>query len=348
MSSATISAKHAAIKRYYEDRKAIAAQEKTHELAVREPFKALLADTAKSGGWTLVSEDKVEGLDRTVRPDGTVRDALRLPRGYWESKDTRDNLESEIEKKFARGYPRTNIIFEDSRKAVLYQGGERVSEYDLENPEQVANLMTRFLAYTEPNIQGFEQAVQRFKVDTPHLSRGLLGLIGDAHKSNKRFQTAYAEFYELCKNALNPNISRDAVDEMLIQHLLTERLMRTVFNNEEFSQRNAIAGEVEKVIQALTSQNFSRREFLGQLDYFYEAIEAAAKTLTGFSERQTFIKREYHSPELLNADIRACQSSVSCAYIFSCLNRLWASVRYSNSNGSAAGFAPNDLLGIAA
>lgn len=114
MSSATISPKHAAIKRYYERRKALAAQGATHEMAVRESFKGLLEDTAKSASWTLVTEQKVEGLDRTVRPDGTLRDANTLPRGYWEAKDTRDDLESEIEKKFARCYPRTNIIFEDS------------------------------------------------------------------------------------------------------------------------------------------------------------------------------------------------------------------------------------------
>lgn len=348
MSSATISPKHAAIKRYYERRKALAAQGATHEMAVRESFKGLLEDTAKSASWTLVTEQKVEGLDRTVRPDGTLRDANTLPRGYWEAKDTRDDLEIEITRKFGRGYPRSNIIFEDTRKAILYQSGERAGEYDLEHAEDVAALMTRFLAYTEPNIQGFEQAVERFKQDTPELARGLLERIAQAHKSNRRFQTAYAEFYELCKNALNPNISRDAVDEMLIQHMLTERLMRTVFDNAEFSRRNAIAGEVEKVIDALTSENFSRRDFLGQLDYFYEAIETAAKTLRGFSERQTFIKREYHSSELLNADSRACQSSASCAYTFSRPNKLWASVRYSSSSGNAAGFAPSDLLENAA
>lgn len=42
-----------------------------------------------------------------------------------------------------------------------------------------------------------EQAVERFKQDTPELSRGLLKLIQDAHKGNKRFQTAFAAFYEL-------------------------------------------------------------------------------------------------------------------------------------------------------
>jgi hypothetical protein len=44
-------------------------------------------------------------------------------------------------------------------------------------------------------------------------------------------------------------------------------------------------------------------------------IERAADELAEFSEKQTFLKREYHSSEHLNSGIRACQSSVSYVYI---------------------------------
>ena len=58
-------------------------------------------------------------------PDGTIRDGNSLPRGYWEAKDTDDDLDEEIKKKKAKGYPLTNIIFEDTRVAVLYQSEGR-------------------------------------------------------------------------------------------------------------------------------------------------------------------------------------------------------------------------------
>lgn len=48
---------------------------------------------------------------------------------------------------------------------------------------------------------------------------------------------------------------------MLIQHLLTERIFRQIFNNPDFTRRNIIAVEIEKVIQALTSKSFSRDHF---------------------------------------------------------------------------------------
>ena len=55
-------------------------------------------------------------------------------------------------------------------------------------------------------------------------------------------------------HASNPGIQQDAVDDMLVQHLLTERLIREIFDNPEFTRRNAIAAEIERVIEALTSQ----------------------------------------------------------------------------------------------
>ena len=80
---------------------------------------------------------------------------------------------------------------------------------------------------------------------------------------------------------------------MLVQHLLTERLFRTIFNNPEFVKRNAIAAEVERVIEALTVKSFDRTEYLKSLDRFYVAIEAAARTLPDFGEKQHFLNTVY-------------------------------------------------------
>ena len=80
---------------------------------------------------------------------------------------------------------------------------------------------------------------------------------------------------------------------MLIQHLLTERIFRTVFDNQDFTRRNVIASEIERVVDALTSQSFSRHEFLHQLDPFYAAIERTAATIDDFSQKQGFLNTVY-------------------------------------------------------
>src|SRR5258708_30220276 len=80
---------------------------------------------------------------------------------------------------------------------------------------------------------------------------------------------------------------------MLIQPVLTERLFSTVFDNPDFIRLNAIAAEIEKVIDALTSRSFNRHEFLKSLDRFYVAIEGAARSIDGWLERQHFLDTVY-------------------------------------------------------
>ena len=106
----TIKPTHRSVKAYYETLKRYAGQDVSHETAVRSAFQNLLADVAKLHGWTLIPELSHAAKTGAVRPDGTIRDDSYLPRGYWEAKDTADNLDAEIRKKIARGYPTSNII----------------------------------------------------------------------------------------------------------------------------------------------------------------------------------------------------------------------------------------------
>ncbi len=118
-------------------------------------------------------------------------------------------------------------------------------------------------------------------------------MIKEQRNTNCLFTRTFGEFFEKCKLSINPNLSEAAVEEMLIQHLLTERIFRTVFNNPDFRSRNVIATEIEKVILALTSQHFSRDEFLKGLDRFYGAIERTAETISDFSRKQHFLNTVY-------------------------------------------------------
>ena len=135
--------------------------------------------------------------------------------------------------------------------------------------------------------------MEDFKQRVPDLARGLVQIIQDAHATNTAFQKAFKSFFTLCRESLNPNLSEAAVDEMLVQHLLTERLIRTIFDSQDFIRRNVIAREVETVIDALVSRAFNRHEFLKSLDTFYLAIESAAKTIENFSEKQHFLNAVY-------------------------------------------------------
>jgi predicted helicase len=284
---------HKAIQTYYEALKTYSAQRVEHEGALETAFSRLLADTARPHGWTLIPKMSLKAGGRPIAPDGTLRDDFYLRHGYWEAKDTHDDLDAEIRAKIKKGYPLSNTIFEDTRTAVLFQNGQQVNRFDLTNPQQLADLLNDFYSHVEPDHDRFDQAVQEFKERVPELAQGLDAKIKAAHKENPKFEAAFEKFFELCQQTLNPNIRRGAVDEMLVQHLLTERLFRTIFNDPDFTRRNVIAAEVEGVIDALTSQSFSRSVFLKSLDRFYKAIEGAAETLSEFGEKQHFLNTVY-------------------------------------------------------
>ena len=74
---------------------------------------------------------------------------------------------------------------------------------------------------------------------------------------------------------------------------MTERIFATVFKNRDFTRRNIIASEIEKVIDVLTEHALNRDQFLQSLDPFYVAIEKTAATITDFSQKQGFLNAVY-------------------------------------------------------
>jgi hypothetical protein len=172
--SLTIKLTDPAIKLYYESLKTYGEHNVSHEGATETAFSRLLADTSKKAGWTLIPKQPLKVKGSTIFPDGTLRDHFSLPRGYWEAKDTNDDLGAEIKKKIAKKYPLVNTIFEDTRKAVLFQNKAEARHVDLTNPQAVADLRTDFYRYTEPNIVGFNEAVEEFKERVPDLAKALV------------------------------------------------------------------------------------------------------------------------------------------------------------------------------
>lgn len=287
------------IRAYYAALKELHGQDAKHEQAVRSAFQTLLAEIVRPLKWVAIPElgkkvTTVKGKARII-PDGTIRDKYQLPRAYWEAKDEADNLNDEIRDKRAKGYPLDNTVFWTPTRAVLFQGGDKKHDLPIDEPNAGAfcDLLNELLLYQDKPIADFDTAVEEFTTRVPEVGAKLAEIIAEAHKTNKKFQQSFAAFFDLCRTTLNPNISQQAVDEMLVQHLLTARLFKSVFSNPEFLRKNVIAVEVEKVIDALASRSFSRDEFLASLDRFYLAIENAAARVKDWSSKQAFLNTIY-------------------------------------------------------
>ena len=134
---------HHAIDAYYKTLQEFEFQHALHEGAVSVAFQTLLTEVGRRYHWTLIPQLQGSHRGNSIRPDGTLKDPMSLVRGHWEAKDTQDNLDAEISKKIKKGYPLGNIIFEDTRRAILYQNKTQVMNIDLRNPEQLARVLVR-------------------------------------------------------------------------------------------------------------------------------------------------------------------------------------------------------------
>ena len=146
---------HKAIKLYYGKLKELSDQHALFEGASSVAFHNLLDHYCKKAKWNLVSQKPMKVAGKLIRPDGTVLDSFSINRGYWEAKDSDDDLDKEIILKKEKGYPLSNIIFEDTITGVLYQDGSEVFRADLKDPRQLADLLSLFFTYLEPDIEGF-------------------------------------------------------------------------------------------------------------------------------------------------------------------------------------------------
>ncbi|RKU15381.1 hypothetical protein C6500_19550 [Candidatus Poribacteria bacterium] len=289
---------HKPIKTYYAELKEYERLGEQNEGTVRAAFQGLLQHYCHQSNLTLLCEKTRDlsesgGSNRRIRPDGEVVDTFKLPYGYWEAKDIQDDLHIEASKKFAAGYPSKNIVIQSPTHALLYQHGELQLDLDITDPRNLVRVLQGFFAYQEENIAAWHTAVAEFRDKVPELGEELATLIEAERQNNPHFQEAFTRFHQQCRTSINPNLSVAAVEEMLIQHLLTERIFRTVFDNPDFTRRNIIAREIETVIDVLTERTLNRSEFLRLLEPFYTAIEQTASTITDFSQKQGFLNTVY-------------------------------------------------------
>ncbi len=285
---------HKPITTYYAELRQYANLGAQHEGAVRVAFQNLLQHYATLRGLTLICEKtRTTPNGNHIRIDGEIVTDFGLIFGHWEAKDLLDELPTEAQQKLTLGYPAKNIIFQTPHRAILYQNGALVLDLDITERQNLIHLLQTFFAYTEENLAEWDAAVDTFQDTIPELGAKLETLIQTERQHTPAFREAFAHFHQQCRDAINPNLAEAEVERMLAQHLMTERIFRTVFDNPDFTHRNIIAREIENVIRVLTQHALNRNQFFRELQPFYEAIEKTASTLTDFSQKQEFLNTLY-------------------------------------------------------
>jgi predicted helicase len=290
-----ITPKHKTIRTYYKELDDFKRLNQSHEGTVKIAFQHLLESCAKQCQWVLVQEQTLKrSHNKRIRLDGVLFDNSNLVRGYWEAKDSQDDLSKEIGKKlYQDDYPQDNILFQNPQRAILIQNGHEILDISLDKPANLVKVLETFFNFKRPEYERWDLAATEFKGRVPDLAQKLLTIIQKARVFDKEFDSAFNHFAAQCRRAINPNLADTAIEEMLIQHLLTERIFRRIFNHPDFAKRNIIAREIETIIDKLTAQAFNRDAFFDELKYFYKALEDVAATIDEFGHKQHFLNTVY-------------------------------------------------------
>ena len=262
-----------------------------NEQSIRRAFAVCLDSYCRDHREKLALVDELDAGSRN-RPDGTVKDSLRMTRGYWEAKDTHDDLDAEIQAKFNRGYPGDNIVFEDSETAVLFQNGAESMRVDMARPSDLHRLIQRFLDYELPEIEEFRQARQQFKADLPAVLENLRDTVAEAEAGNPEYRVAADAFLELCRKSISPDVSDADVREMLLQHILTKDIFLRVFAEDQFHRENNVARQLDALERTFFTGDV-RREAIDRLRAYYGVIGRAADEIADYAEKQQFLKAIY-------------------------------------------------------
>lgn len=266
-----------------------------NELSIKSAFKALVNIYAKSKSLILVDElNYPTNFGTIVQPDGTLRDAIRLNWGYWESKDLKDNIDQEIENKIRIGYPTSNIIFENSEIFVLYQNEKEVYRCTISDVEDLDILLKKYISFQPREIKEFYRAIERFKEELPKILLVLRENISKKRQESSKLKSIMSDFLEVCREAINPNMIIEDVQEMMIQHLLTQDIFIFIFEEDQFHRSNNIARELQKLIEAFFPR-IERKNLLGNIENYYKVIKRAASNVINHKEKQQFLKVLYEN-----------------------------------------------------
>ncbi len=284
------------INQYYNNLdRAIQFGKSTNEQSVRNQFWLLLNDYARKQNYEVIPEVFCMGTKgKKVYPDGIVKNLFGLDIGLWESKDEKDTIDDEIDAKLKKGYPFTNILFEDTSTAVLFQRGEEVKRVPVRDPDKLHAIISDFISFKSDTIFKFEDALEKFKADIPAIVETLRKRIDETRVTNKKFIEANSVFLELCKAEINPEITEADIREMMIQHILTSDIFNKIFDDPDFHRHNNIARELGKLIEILFTHT-ELKNLMGNIEHYYDAINAAASGITDHHEKQKFLKVLYEN-----------------------------------------------------
>ncbi|MDR1286657.1 MAG: N-6 DNA methylase [Treponema sp.] len=99
-------------------------------------------------------------------------------------------------------------------------------------------------------------------------------------------------FIDFERREINPDFSFEDIREILIQHMLTNKLFIAVFNEAEFHKANNIALSIDAIVDTFFTRE-KKKEFEDKNKHFYHTISITASQIMDHHEKQDFLKTLY-------------------------------------------------------
>ncbi|OJJ16575.1 hypothetical protein BKI52_32180 [marine bacterium AO1-C] len=125
------------IRRYYQELEQAA---RLGEAALQVPFQNLLYDYAKNYGRKM----HLANLSPTSQEPTKEN---RVVTGQWESLSLFLDLDTEVNQRMMLGYPRQNILFENTHTAMLIQQGKKVAQIKMDDWNKLHQLLIKFVQF---------------------------------------------------------------------------------------------------------------------------------------------------------------------------------------------------------
>ncbi len=164
----------------------------------------------------------------------------------------------------------------------------------MDDVEPLFHLLELFFAYERAAVADFRRAVSQFAADLPAVLQRLREIIAEKRAASRDFARAELKFLDHAREAINPAVTEEDVQEMLIQHVLTEDIFAKVFNNPDFHRKNNVAHALYELEEKLFGYGEKQR-LLTALRPYYVGIESTASVIESHSEKQLFLKGLYEN-----------------------------------------------------
>jgi predicted helicase len=258
---------------------------------LKQAFRQILESACREKKYSIIAQMMGKGRGYALLND------FHLPIGYWYTLGDGEDFEEACAHE-----DKTNLLLQSPKTALLFQNGEIVYEADLRDAVEFVEVIQRFFAFEAAFIQTWDQVAQTYTAKVHQMGRQLLQLIRQERSENIEFVRRLRQFIALCRQALRSGFSVREVEQMLVQHLLTTPLFDLLFKKKDFVRQNAIAQEMEHVLNAISSEKFNQIEW-SALYPFYSGIDDTYKALNwrwgqGFIEviyRRFFHHQSEHS-----------------------------------------------------